>query len=551
MMPRTIRPAPLLWAAALSGALAAPAAPPRKPVKSVPHRPRPAASTAVGPLHWEPLHEPGSGGWMVGMRISPHDSGRMLISGDMLGVGLSTDGGRTWVATYGFKSWEMGDLTWHPADPMTVWAGSASGPYVSHDGGVHWSERRAGMPPPQGFGYSAPVEKVLYDPQDAGHLLALGGSSRRWDMHTWDKTALGAVWESRDGGGHWTRLVTLGADGADPAPDARPGVNIVSGGFGAGSSRLIYAGLDGHGVRVSEDGGRTWADRTAGLPHPNVERVIPHPRDPNTVFVSLDNHRRADGTFEPGGVYKSSDAGRHWASISHGLRQNSGPDGNRVARYKGFAVCEADPDAMYVSDWAWDGGVSYVTRDGGAHWRAAVTKGSFGVKDQPAGEGVFRLANSQPAGLGMTVFSVDPRNPQVAYGLGSDSVIGTRDGGRTWADALSDRVRGTYAPSPWRGRGYAGWCATNVRFNPYRVGQSALQMMDAGRVWLSDDGLHSWTRFLNDPAPWGGGDDLCFTPDGHVYATTGQSGSFDGIALSADGGHTWTMRAGAARGEVR
>ena len=50
-------------------------------------------------LDWKPLYEPGSGGWMTGMRISPHDSKRILLSGDMLGVGLSTDGGRSWQAT--------------------------------------------------------------------------------------------------------------------------------------------------------------------------------------------------------------------------------------------------------------------------------------------------------------------------------------------------------------------------------------------------------------------------------------------------------------------
>ena len=108
----------------------------------------PAPALPSAPLHWQPLDEPGSGGWMVGMRISPHDPKRMLVTGDMLGVGLSVDGGQSWQATYGFKSWEMGDITWHPTDPMTVWVGGVMGPYVSHDGGLHWTEKRNGMPPP-------------------------------------------------------------------------------------------------------------------------------------------------------------------------------------------------------------------------------------------------------------------------------------------------------------------------------------------------------------------------------------------------------------------
>ncbi len=220
-------------------------------------------------LHWSPLYEPGSGGWMTGMRISPHDSRRMLVSGDMLGVGLSTDGGKSWQATTGFKTWEMGDLTWHPKEPNTVWAGSVSGPYVSYDGGKTWQERREGMPAPLGLGHSAPIERVLFDPNDVQHLLAIGGSSRRWDMIKWEQAALGVIWESRDAGQHWTRLVTLTAEGASNAADAK-GINIVSATFAAGSSRRIYAALDAHGVRVSDDGGKTWEARNTGLPHPDM-----------------------------------------------------------------------------------------------------------------------------------------------------------------------------------------------------------------------------------------------------------------------------------------
>lgn len=162
------------------------------------------AAPPATPLHWQPLGEPGCGGAMVGLAVSPFDSKRLLVSGDMLGVGLSTDQGNSWQATYGFKTWEMSDLTWHPTDPNTVWIGSMSGPYVSHDGGVHWASKRAGMPAPIGYGYSVPIEKVLFDPADAthAHLLACGGSSRHWgfDGGQGDHATWGVVWESHDSG---------------------------------------------------------------------------------------------------------------------------------------------------------------------------------------------------------------------------------------------------------------------------------------------------------------------------------------------------------------
>src|SRR3569833_1120863 len=82
-----------------------------------------------GRLSWKPLEEPGSGGVIVGLAISPHDSRRLLVSGDMLGVGRSDDGGKSWQPTFGFSSWEMADFTFDPRNPNLVWVGSMSGPY--------------------------------------------------------------------------------------------------------------------------------------------------------------------------------------------------------------------------------------------------------------------------------------------------------------------------------------------------------------------------------------------------------------------------------------
>src|SRR3569833_2829550 len=125
----------------------------------------------------------------------------LLASGDMLGAGLSDDGGKSWQPTFGFSSWEMADFTFDPRNPNLVWVGSMSGPYLSRDGGHHWEARRGGMPAPASDSYTAPVEKVLFDPANPGHLLAFGGSSRFW--HTPGRPLRGVVWVSRDDGAKW------------------------------------------------------------------------------------------------------------------------------------------------------------------------------------------------------------------------------------------------------------------------------------------------------------------------------------------------------------
>ncbi|MBI5831426.1 MAG: hypothetical protein HZB16_03840, partial [Armatimonadetes bacterium] len=40
---------------------------------------------AAEPPRWQPLGEPGCGGWMTSITINPHDTRQVLLGGDMLG----------------------------------------------------------------------------------------------------------------------------------------------------------------------------------------------------------------------------------------------------------------------------------------------------------------------------------------------------------------------------------------------------------------------------------------------------------------------------------
>ena len=72
------------------------------------------------PLRWRPLLEPGCGGAIVALRISPHDSKHLISSGDMLGAAVSFDGGDSWQPTYGFPAYEMCDITFHPINSTVI-----------------------------------------------------------------------------------------------------------------------------------------------------------------------------------------------------------------------------------------------------------------------------------------------------------------------------------------------------------------------------------------------------------------------------------------------
>lgn len=475
-------------------------------------------------VRWEPVCEPGCGGWMTSVEVSPFDGKRLLVGGDLLSIGLSTNRGETWESVFGFLSTEIGDTTFHPSDPKIVWAGTMSGPYKSEDGGKTWVEKRGGeFPEIAKYSYSAPIEKILFDPNDAQHLYAFGGSSRNWGSPG-EKTLWGAVWESSDGGETWKKTASLEK-------------NIVSACFAAKSSQILMAAVSQKGIFRSEDGGKTWSDVSEGLPHRNVERIAAHPENPDVFWVSLNacEQKNEDGTPAvclPGGIFRTEDGAKTWIPCNEGLKLHASNNPNLTARFKAFCVAPSNPDVLYTSDSAWDGAKFYRSDDGGKSWRIILQHTMNGV-DRP-------VKTAYPSGYGVTVLSVNPKNENEVYGAGAEFILASFDGGGAWVDLTSVPVNdGT--PWTWKGRGYSGLCCTNFRYDPYREGRSVLLAMDAGKCWESDDFMKTWKYHGQKPSPWGGGADASYAKDGTVYVTTGQGNSSGNVlkgALNTSG--PWT-----------
>ncbi len=487
-----------------------------------------AAAAFASPIHWTPMGEPGSGGAIVSVGIDPRNSDRILIGGDMLGVGRSVDGGKSWQAATGFSCFEDGSFTWHPTEPDTVWVGTMSGPYVSHDGGSTWTCKRDGMPAPAGFGRSAPIEKVLFDPESPGRVLAIGGSSRHWDCGP--HPAWGAVWESTDDGQHWHKLTTVTATGSDDRPDAK-GVNLWQAEWvpplrPGQPHGYIYGIADTAGLVVSRDAGKSWeVIQTTGLPAFGRLAITPH----EMMWMSVPNVGR-----KPGGVFRSNNYGHTWTECSTGLAKLDGRGDNLVSRYNAIRVSPTDPAHLYVCDTAWNAGVIYQSTDGGDHWHAVATKNNIGQASSASAPFVVKTAFY--AGLAMDGGVFDPHDPGTAYFFNSEFLLATHDDGKTFHDITSDQT----APGQWKGRGYCGICTEHFGFNPYRKGQSIAQGMDAARAWISDDDLHSWRDPLTTPDPWFGGEDCSFAKDGHIVVNCGQYG-FHGLDWSTDWGKTWNQ----------
>ncbi len=485
-------------------------------------------------IRWEPLYEPGGGGAIVSLGISPHNPKHVLSGGDMLGLGVSFDGGESWrPANKGLTSYEMATPTFHPERANEVWTGSCMGLFKSMDGGRSWSPSRNGMPAMSGGGYSMFIEKVLFDPSDAKHLIAFGGSSRRW----WNEAgSFGAVWNSTDGGDTWTRTGTITTNGF--VSTTEKGANIVKAFWGPTRKKnvaALHVMADPGGWFVSVDRGKTWHRRLPkGLDAP-IANIECHPANPSVFWIVTKAVKKdADGECHPGRIYKSTDGGRTFSPSDEGIRFSRHENVNLTTHFRDIAVSPVDPDVVYVSDVSWSSSSIWRSADGGATWKCVCAKWT---------DGFSTACYAGPACLVVP----SPHAADCAYAFNSEYILRTMDGGRTWTDMTAYRPD-PEKPDNWRGRGWNGWCSRKYVFNPYRRGESIMLSMDAGHGWHSTDGLKSWRYALGNAGAWLGANDAAFSKDGYIYIATGQRGANSGVMVSADGGETWKNRFVAACG---
>ncbi|HOQ59749.1 MAG TPA: hypothetical protein PKZ08_03935 [Vicinamibacterales bacterium] len=117
---------------------------------------------------------------------------------------------------------------------------------------------------------------------------------------------------------------------------------------------LIYVGTDDGKVHVTRDGGASWTEILAGLPHEKwVSRIVASAFDLATVYLTQSGKR--DDDFTPY-VWKSADFGRTWVSLAGDVP--IGP----------VNVIREDPSDRNILYLGTDLSV-YATADGGTSWQ--------------------------------------------------------------------------------------------------------------------------------------------------------------------------------------
>ena len=75
-------------------------------------------ASAASDFVWRPLYEPGCGGAIVSLEVSPHDPNHLVSGGDMLGTAVSFDAGELWTPGLGFPPMRWRRLPFIPSGPM-------------------------------------------------------------------------------------------------------------------------------------------------------------------------------------------------------------------------------------------------------------------------------------------------------------------------------------------------------------------------------------------------------------------------------------------------
>jgi photosystem II stability/assembly factor-like uncharacterized protein len=119
---------------------------------------------------------------------------------------------------------------------------------------------------------------------------------------------------------------------------------------------LLATGSDDGVIHVSENAGTDWR-KAAPLPgapeNGYVKKLAPSAHDAAVLYAALDNHQHAD--FKPY-LFKSTDAGRSWTSISGNLPENGA--------VKAFAEDHVNPNLLFAGT---EFG-AFFTIDGGRKW---------------------------------------------------------------------------------------------------------------------------------------------------------------------------------------
>jgi photosystem II stability/assembly factor-like uncharacterized protein len=254
--------------------------------------------------------------------------------------------------------------------------------------------------------------------------------------------------------------------------------------------KTFYVGAAGGGVWKTSNGGVTWQSVSSGLGSETVGDLAVAPSDSNIVWVGTGEKNSLRSQFWGDGVYKSTDGAKSWTKM--GLA-----DSRSIGR---IVIHPTGPDTVYVAALGHLWGANpergvYKTTDGGKTWNRVLF-----VNDT----------------TGFVDLEMDPSDPNTLYaaawhrlrwggshmeGVGAGSgLYKTTDGGKTWT-RLTDPAKKNGLPADRLGRIGIAISPQNPKlvFAMIQVDRGIVDPAQGrfGGVFRSSDAGATWTQ-VND-----------------------------------------------------
>jgi photosystem II stability/assembly factor-like uncharacterized protein len=493
---------------------------------------------------------PGGGGAQFTPTISPIDPNLVLVSCDMTGSYISTDGGDSWrmFNLRGVTRFFVAD----PVDANIIYAAN-QGLYRSGNKGKTWE-----------LLYPKPdqVDRIVKSDDHAGEKIILRDGSQTGidalavdpadsnvSFSVFSREKVASLFQTRDGAKTWQDLGPLPAGGRkifiDPASPKKKRTLYVA---GSNSVSVLENGRWTHGK--APDGVRRFLDVAAGFPAAGGK----------PIFYAISGINWRGGDTGATGLFISSDAGSTWRTIPLDFLFGAPAESARV-ELRAVATCLTQPNVAYLSFRDHTKSLPPAERslgvartdDLGKTWRL-VWKDT-GSKPADNVQDPWITARYGP-GWGENPFAlaVSVSNPDLCFGTDFGRTMRTRDGGKTWQGVYSRRLEdGTISTT-----GLDVLTCYGVHFDPFDLKHWFVGFADIG-LFESRNGGRSWMEATSRGMPrewsntsywsifdpevkgriWSAMSGVHDLPRPKMWEKGGVANYRGGIVYSDDGGKTW------------
>jgi photosystem II stability/assembly factor-like uncharacterized protein len=338
-----------------------------------------AEGDLLAPLRARCLGPAVMGGRISAVAVVDNRPATLYVGASSGGVWKTVNNGTTWMPVFdGERTASIGDVAVAPSNPDIVWVGTGEsnprnsvawgdGVYKSTDAGKTWQH--------VGLKDTAHIGRIVIHPKnpDIVYIAALG--------HLWGPNKERGVFKTVDAGKTWelvkfinedTGFIDLAMDPSDPETLYAAGYQVRRDAFCGGNPAVLTG--PGSGLFKTTDGGKTWKAMTHGLPARPLGRCgfAISAKEPRIVYAVVQTDKSdASNRGQGPGTSGELDKGGIFRSEDRGETWAKVNDlCPRPFYYGQIRIDPADPQRIYVL-----GIELFISSDGGKSFRSDGARG--------------------------------------------------------------------------------------------------------------------------------------------------------------------------------